>query len=56
MFHAFSVALAALHFNENADKLTLVKDGDEQLSVVFPKYRNEEFIIKKRKMRSTYGK
>jgi hypothetical protein len=55
MLH-FRTTLAILHFNENVDRAAKMKDGHMRYNVVFPKYRNGAFIVKKVKEPPTYGK
>jgi len=40
--------LAALHFNENANRPhAVIKEGDECYNIVFPKYKKGGYIVKK---------
>ncbi|XP_065885779.1 uncharacterized protein [Dysidea avara] len=48
--------LAALHFNENANRPQAVtKEGDECYDIVFPKYKKGGYIVKKVLVKPTYG-
>ena len=38
--------LAALHFNENANRqLAVTKKGEERYDIVFPKYKKGGYIV-----------
>lgn len=55
--HVSRFQLAALHYNENANKQQAKKnDGEERYSVCFPKYKKGGHIVRKIKVESTYGK
>ena len=48
--------LAALHFNENASRgQAVTRQGKEQFSITFPKYKKGEYIVKKVLKDPTYG-
>ena len=48
--------LAALHFNENANReQSRTKEGEEQYDIVFPKYKKGGYIVKKVISNPTYG-
>lgn len=52
-----SLTLAALHYNENSEKVqAATREGNLQYSIVFPKQKKGEFTVKKVKTQSTYGK
>lgn len=49
--------LAALHFNENSQRTqTVTQDDKARYRVVFPKYKIEEYTVRKINVDSTYGK
>ena len=49
--------LAALHYNNNSSKQQAVtKAGEEQYSILFPKYKKGGFIVRKVMKESSYGK
>ena len=48
--------LAALHFNENANReQSRTKEGEEQYDIVFPKYKKGGYIVKKVISNPTYA-
>ena len=48
--------LAALHFNENANRNQAVtKQGTKRYDVVFPKYKKGGYVVKKILVNATYG-
>ena len=49
--------LAALHYNNNSSKQQAVtKAGEEQYSILFPKYKKGGYIVRKVMKESSYGK
>ena len=49
--------LAALHYNNNNSKQQAVtKAGEEQYSILFPKYKKGGYIVRKVMKESSYGK
>lgn len=53
----YRLQLAALHFNENANRRQAVtKQGARRYDVVFPKYKKGGYIVKKTLVNATYGK
>ena len=51
------IQVAALHFNENANKEQAVtKAGEHRYSIVFPKYKKGEYIVKNISIDPTYCK
>lgn len=54
--NCYRITLAVLHFNENANnEYKTSSQGDTVYKVVFPKYRNGDFIVKPRKVAPTYS-
>ena len=48
--------LAALHYNENSDRLQAVtKDGRPCYTIRFPKFKKGEYSVRKEKTSATYG-
>ena len=55
--YTIRLQLAALHFNENANrKQAVTKRGEERYDVVFPKYKKGGYIVRKVVQDPTYGK
>ena len=53
----YRLQLAALHYNENANKKQAkTKDGEDRYSVCFPKYKKGGYIVRKIMVESTHGK
>ena len=51
------LALAALHFNENASrKQAVTLKGEEHYDILFPKYKKGGHIVRKVTVDPTYGK
>lgn len=47
--------LAALHYNENSDRLQAVtKDGRPCYTIRFPKFKKGEYSVQKEKTSATY--
>ena len=46
--HTGSFLLAALHYNHNSDKKQAkTQNGDDQYSILYPKYKKGGFIVRK---------
>ena len=55
-FLLFRLLLAALHYNENSDRLQAVtKEGKPCYSIRFPKHKKGEYSVRKEKTAATYG-
>ncbi len=53
----YRLALAAIHHNENGNRLQAVdKEGNGKYSVVFPKAKKGEASVRTRKTPPTYSK
>ena len=53
----FQVTVAALHFNENANrKQAVTKKGEERYDIMFSKYEKGVYIVQKVVQDPTYGK
>ena len=53
----FRLALAALHFNENASREQAVtSQGEERYDILFPKYKRGGHIVRKVTVNPTYSK
>lgn len=53
----YRLALAALHYNENAGRKQAVsRQGQERYSVLFPKYKKGGYIVQKVTIDPTYSK
>ena len=51
------LALAALHYNENAGRKQAVnKQGEERYDILFPKYKKGGYIVRKVTVNPTYSK
>ena len=56
-FCIFRLQIAALHYNENADRpQALTKSGEKRYSVLYPKYKKGGYIIRKLSVDPTYCK
>jgi len=54
--HYVRLQLAALHYNENADrKQATTSDGKLQYSIRFPKFKKDGFSVTALKEDTTYG-
>ena len=54
--YTFRTQIAALHFNENADrKQDTTREGDDMFSVHYPKYRYGGYIVRKVLEKPTFG-
>jgi hypothetical protein len=52
----YRLSLAAMHYNENNERpQALSKDGRRQFSMLFPKYKKGDHIVREIKENSTYG-
>ena len=52
----YRLLLAALHYNENSDRLLAVtKDGRPCYTIRFPKFKKGEYSVRKEKTAATYG-
>ena len=58
MYHfTCRLQLAALHFNENANrKQAVTKGGEERYDIIFPKYKKGGYIVRKVVQIPTYGR
>ena len=56
-FKNYRTALAAIHFNENAQRpQATTRAGEKQYAMSFPKSRKGEAIVKEVKVNQTFGK
>jgi len=56
MAFVYRLHLAALHFNENADRPQAFNSiGKPQFSIHFPKFKKGEYTVKPVKEAATYG-
>lgn len=52
----YRLLLAALHYNENSDRLQAVtKDGRPCYTMRFPKFKKGDYSVRKEKTCATYG-
>ena len=55
--YCFRLCLAALHYNENANKVQQVDEaGNPKFSTIFPKAKKGDYSLQKRREYATYGK
>ena len=48
--------LAALHYNENADRRQAVtKEGEQCFNIIFPKYKKGGYVVRKVMEKATFG-
>ena len=51
------LALAALHYNENAGrKQAVTRQGEERYDILFPKYKKGGYVVRKVTVDPTYSK
>ena len=55
-FKYFRHALAVIHFNENLNRQNKMKDGIEQVHVVYPKFKNGEAVVRNVKVQQKFGR
>ena len=51
----FRHALAVIHFNKNLNRKNKMKNGVEQVHVVYPKFKNGEAVIRNVKVQQNFG-
>lgn len=51
----FRHAIAIIHFNNNLNRETRTKNGNEQISVVYPKFKNGEAVVRSVKVQPNFG-
>ena len=51
----FRHALAVIHFDNNLRRENRMKNGVEQLHVVYPKFKNGEAVIRNVKVQQNFG-
>ncbi len=51
----FRHALAVIHFNENLNRQNKMKNGIEQVHVVYPKFKNGEAVVRNVKVQQKFG-
>ena len=54
-FEIFRHALAVIHFNKNLNLSNRMKNGVEQLHVVYPKFKNGEAVVRNVKVQQKFG-
>ena len=54
-FEIFKHALAVIHFNKNLNRSNRMKNGVEQLHVVYPKFKNGEAVVRNVKVQQNFG-
>ena len=57
LLYIIRLQLAALHFNENANrKPAVTKMGEEMYDIIFPKYKKGSYVVRKVMQDPSYGK
>jgi hypothetical protein len=51
----FRHAIAVIHFNKNLNRINRMKNGVEQLHVVYPKFKNGEAVVRNVKVQQNFG-
>ena len=51
----FRHIIAVIHFNSNLHRKNRTKDGEEQVSVIYPKFKNGEAIVRNVKVLQNFG-
>ena len=54
-FEIFRNAFAIIHFNKNINRSNRMKNGVEQLHVVYPKFKNGEAVVRNVKVQQNFG-
>ena len=49
------LTLAVIHFNKNLNRSNRMKNGVEQLHVVYPKFKNGEAVVRNVKVQQNFG-
>ena len=57
MYFNLRLQLAALHFNENSQRVHAVtRQGDKRYDIIFPKYKKGGHVVRKVLVDATYSK
>ena len=52
----FRHVLAAIHFNGNLSREIRQKDGEDQYSIIYPKFKNGEAVVRGVRVKPNFGK